>query len=345
MPAKIKDEIRKKMQGDVWLVYDGECPICNMAANALQIKKTVGNLHLINAREARHHPVVAEVTALNLNLDDGMALKFQGVFYHGQDALHMMAALGGTSGLFNRINALLFRSRTIAKYCYPVMRGMRNLALRLKGAEKINNLRFRSDEPIFKAVFGNCWNDLPPAIKKHYAVRAYCDDMVTVEGRLDVRISPLVKLFSLCTGMLLSHSGENISVTVKFRSGKNSGAFHFERIFHFPDHGDVIFHSRMERVKDNILIEFMRYGIGWKLAYEWDGEKVILRHKGYVWRIFGFIVPFPGGMMIGKGYAEETPLSEDHFNMHTHAKHPLFGKTFGYAGEFKITEVSCGDPY
>jgi hypothetical protein len=52
-------------------------------------------------------------------------------------------------------------------------------------------------------------------------------------------------------------------------------------------------------------------------------------------------LPIPASFIIGKGYAEEMPLSDDTFSMWTHAKHPLFGKTFAYAGEFKIVEVSC----
>lgn len=198
-----------------------------------------------------------------------------------------------------------------------------------------------NNAPIFQSVFGQQWAALPPVMKKHYAVRPYTDDQVKVEGRLDVTISSFVSLMARLTGMLLAYSGKDVPVTVTFRSDK-SGAFHFVRTFHFVDHGDVTFHSRMERIKGNELVEFMRFGIGWKLAYLWDGSKVVLQHRGYVWRILGMMIPVPLAWIIGKGHAEEVPLSEDRFSMWTHAKHPLFGKTFGYAGEFKITEVSCG---
>ncbi|MEH6630760.1 MAG: DUF4166 domain-containing protein [Halopseudomonas aestusnigri] len=208
-----------------------------------------------------------------------------------------------------------------------------------------------SEEPIFKSVFGKDWDNLPPVMQKHYAVRANSDDQVTVEGKLDIKISPVVSWMAKITGMLLAYSGDAVPVTVIFRSDKKSGqqlspqskSFYFDRTFHFPDKGDITFRSRMEHVKDNILIEFMRFGIGWKLSYEWDGEKVILRHKGYIWRIFGTMIPVPLSLIMGKGYAEEAPLSEDSFSMWTHANHDLFGPTFGYAGEFRVTEVSCSN--
>lgn len=127
-------------KGDVWFIYDGDCPICNTAAQALRIKQAVGNLHLVNAREDKDHPLLSEVKACQLNLDEGMVLVFEGGYYHGADALHMMALLGSSQGWFNRMNALLFCSPAIARLCYPAMRAGRNLLIRLKGVPKIRNL-------------------------------------------------------------------------------------------------------------------------------------------------------------------------------------------------------------
>jgi predicted DCC family thiol-disulfide oxidoreductase YuxK len=276
MHSKKSGIIKEEMKGDVWFVYDGECPICKMAAQMLRIKNTVGNLHLVNAREEGGHDVITELNALRLNLDDGMVLKFQGVYYHGQDALHMMALLGSSQGWFNRMNANLFCSKAVARYCYPLMRSVRNLLLRLKGITKIDNLQKTANEPIFKAMFGKNWDNLPQVLQKHYAVRPYSEDVVRVEGVLDVRVSTLVSYIARITGMLLPYSGDKIPVTVTFRSGKNSRDFYFDRTFHFPQHGDVTLRSHMRHIKDNIMVKFMRFGIGWKLAYIWDGKKVVL---------------------------------------------------------------------
>lgn len=132
--------VAKEAKGDVWFVYDGDCPLCNSAANALRIRKAVGNLHLVNAREEGNYPLLQEIKARNLNLDDGMVIKFQDICYHGADALHIMALLGTGQGWFNRMNAWLFRSRALSALCYPAMRGVRNLALRLKGVPRLRNL-------------------------------------------------------------------------------------------------------------------------------------------------------------------------------------------------------------
>jgi predicted DCC family thiol-disulfide oxidoreductase YuxK len=127
-------------KGEVWFVYDGHCPICTTAANALQIRNAVGNLHLVNAREESNHPIMQEIRARRLNLDEGMVIKFLDQCYFGADALHVMALLGTGQGWFNRMNARLFRSKTLSRLLYPPMRTARNLFIRLKGISKIDNL-------------------------------------------------------------------------------------------------------------------------------------------------------------------------------------------------------------
>ena len=128
------------IKNEVWFIYDGDCPICNVAANALRIKKAVGNLYLLNARNDNDHPLFQEIKIRNLNLDEGMVIKFNNTYYHGADALHIMGLLGTGRGWFNRMNALLFRSKTLSSLCYPAMRATRNFALKIKGVPRLHNL-------------------------------------------------------------------------------------------------------------------------------------------------------------------------------------------------------------
>jgi predicted DCC family thiol-disulfide oxidoreductase YuxK len=126
---------------DVWFVYDGECPLCLMGATHFRIKQAVGNLHVLDARQAGEaHPVMQDLKAHRLDLDQGMVLKIGGRLYHGADALHVMAIIGTNTGWLNRINAALFKSKALARLCYPLMKAARNLALAVKGVPNIDNL-------------------------------------------------------------------------------------------------------------------------------------------------------------------------------------------------------------
>jgi predicted DCC family thiol-disulfide oxidoreductase YuxK len=121
--------------GEAWLVYDGECPFCSAYVRYVRVKESLGKLHLINAREP--HPVVDEVRARGLDLDEGMVLKLGGRYYHGADCINVLASLSTGSGTFNRLNATIFRSPTASRYLYPVLRTGRNTVLRLLGRRKL----------------------------------------------------------------------------------------------------------------------------------------------------------------------------------------------------------------
>lgn len=190
--------------------------------------------------------------------------------------------------------------------------------------------------PIFQSVFGEQWHRLPPVMQKHYAVIPYNDEVITAEGTLTIRACWLIKRVARLTGILVPYEGNRVPVTVRFYSGQDSADFHFDRIFHYPGKPPYHFHSRMRLLNGNELIERMRFGLGWKLAYEWDGRKVILSHRGYIWQIGAIHFPIPLSWLIGKGYAEEEALSNDMFRMWTHTLHPWFGEMLRYEGEFEI---------
>jgi hypothetical protein len=182
-------------------------------------------------------------------------------------------------------------------------------------------------------------------MRKHYAVRPGSKDTVKVQGELDVERSWLARLLSpmlsLC-GALVPCSGKDVPVTVHFYSSPDTCAFYFDRVFHFPGLMPRHFRSRMEQIRDNEVVEFMRFGIGWRMRYAWDGQKVRLHHAGYVWRIFGILIPMPLELLIGKGDAWEEPLSDDSFRMWMGVVHPWFGQTYSYSGNFRVTEVRHG---
>ena len=114
-----------------YLVYDGECPVCSAYVRVVRMRQSVGDFRLLNARDGG--PVVERIVAEGFDLDEGMVLWYAGHFYHGADCVHMLAMLSSPSGLLNRLNALIFRSATLSRLLYPVLRLGRNTLLRLLG--------------------------------------------------------------------------------------------------------------------------------------------------------------------------------------------------------------------
>lgn len=326
----------------IWFVYDGECPMCTKAALALRIKEQYGALHLLNAREEGEHELLQQINARGFDIDEGMVIYDGNNFFHGKDALRFMAQCGESKSVFNLTNKILFWSDLMAKLMYPWMRGTRNLLLRRKKAPRIDNLNLK-DEPIFKSIFGKSWDDLPPVMHKHYANRPYTDDIVTVEGAMDIKCSGPIKVLApvfWLMGSIPPHNESDVPVTVHFRSDKNTKSYHFNRIFNFKTRKAYSFRSRMVQVKDNEVIEIMRFGIGWRTHYVWEDGRVKLKHKGYVWNIFGHFIPLPATFILGAGNAEEIPVDEKTFDMLVTITHPWWGKIYDYRGRFEVQEQS-----
>jgi predicted DCC family thiol-disulfide oxidoreductase YuxK len=120
------------------IVYDGQCPFCSRYVRLIRLRRSLGQVELIDAR--KDGPAVAELRAAGLDLDEGMALKVGDRWYHGDECVHMLALLSTPSTLFNKLNGAVFRSRPAAKLLYPFLRSGRNLALKLLGRSKIHEL-------------------------------------------------------------------------------------------------------------------------------------------------------------------------------------------------------------
>lgn len=123
---------------EILLIYDKECPVCDNYAQAVRIRQSIGYLRTINAREDSR--AMKEVTGKGLDIDQGIVLKVGDELYYGSDAIHALALMGSRSGVFNRMNYWMFRSKKVSAVLYPVLRFFRNCLLKILGKSKINNL-------------------------------------------------------------------------------------------------------------------------------------------------------------------------------------------------------------
>jgi len=121
----------------ILLIYDKECPACNNYCQFVRIRESIGTLKLVDARESS--AVMDGITAMGLDIDQGMVLKMNDQIYNGSDAIHALALIGSRSGVFNRLNYWIFRSKYLSRIFYPVLRFFRNLLLKLLRKTKINN--------------------------------------------------------------------------------------------------------------------------------------------------------------------------------------------------------------
>ena len=129
---------------EILLVYDKECPACDNYCQVIRIRETVGRLKIVNARD--NSDVMQEITAKGLDIDQSMVLKMGDQLFYGADAIHALALISSKSGLLNRLNYWMFKSKRVSAFLYPVLRACRNLLLKILGKTKINNLKYDKNE-------------------------------------------------------------------------------------------------------------------------------------------------------------------------------------------------------
>ena len=125
------------MDNIAYIVYDGECPFCSRYVKMLRLRAALGRVELVDARS--DHPAVAFLRDRQIDLDEGMAFVQNGQVSFGDECIHKIALLTTPSGIFNRLNAFIFRSATASRLFYPILRFGRNTTLKLLGRRKLRS--------------------------------------------------------------------------------------------------------------------------------------------------------------------------------------------------------------
>jgi predicted DCC family thiol-disulfide oxidoreductase YuxK len=133
------EDVHRRDEPEAWVVYDGQCPFCSRYVFLLRLRDTLGRVELVDARNGG--PIVDEIVAAGIDLDEGMALKMNGRLYHGDECIHRLALLSTPSTTFNRINRAIFRWQAASRALYPVLRSGRNAVLRMLGRPKLGKPR------------------------------------------------------------------------------------------------------------------------------------------------------------------------------------------------------------
>jgi len=132
----------------VQVVYDAQCPLCTLYCEQAQQNIRLGSetdygmtieLELVDAR--KDSLLLAEITRLGLDIDDGMVVKTGDSIHYGADAIHTLTGYSRKGGFFVVVSRLLFGSAQRARWIYPWLRRVRNLILALLGRRRINNLK------------------------------------------------------------------------------------------------------------------------------------------------------------------------------------------------------------
>ena len=121
--------------GSIIIIYDGDCPFCRSYIALTRLRELAETILL----DAREEPgLCQELLDKGVSLDEGMVVKINNDVYHGGDAINRITLLTSNNTLFNKFAYLVFSKPVISRFAYPVMRGVRNITLRLLGKKPIH---------------------------------------------------------------------------------------------------------------------------------------------------------------------------------------------------------------
>jgi len=196
-------------------------------------------------------------------------------------------------------------------------------------------------QPVIKKALGDSWDDLAEIIKRHYDISPGTSSNMIIKGVMDeVYHSAIAKLFILpgrIFGALVPYKGKKIPTEVRnWTTSDNNVAMFWHRTLQFPNKSPVIFKSRMEHIKGDEIIEYVRYGMGIRMRMSVKDNALVFRSIGYIWKIAGIKIPVPTWAILGDAEITEKSISDDQFFIDFHITHPLFGRTFAYSGVYSI---------
>jgi hypothetical protein len=115
------------------------------------------------------------------------------------------------------------------------------------------------------------------------------------------------------------------------------GVLHWQRVMTYPDGKIDYFCSQMRFLAEHELLETVGFGFGLRLNVRVNNGDLLYRSNGHFWQCRSFILNIPDWLLLGSATISEHALSEDVFYLDFSIKHPVWGETYSYCGQFCYT--------
>lgn len=188
---------------------------------------------------------------------------------------------------------------------------------------------------VMQRALGTQWDQLPPALKAHYAAVGNKD-----VGLLSIEYPKAMQWplnFLRLFGTLINQQAQEAPTQVsKWMEGERQ---QWRRRVELPKQV-MAFDSTWEYCGGNELIEYVKPYLGLKMAVELRDGKLYYAGRSYMLKLGSLLIPIPEALVLGHTTIEEVAVDEEHFTMDFRLKHPLFGQIYRYFGRFH-TELAC----
>lgn len=189
--------------------------------------------------------------------------------------------------------------------------------------------------PILQKTLGTDWDKLSAVIQRHYRVTS--NSSTRIKGKMEIGyptlLLPMIYIIHLFGG-LVRKRGKDVLTEVRKNSSKQNTELCWQRILEYTGNKKDSFYSRMMYLNDHELIETIRFGFGIRFIVSVDDGNLIYRSNGYIWQCGEYQLTFPDWLLLGEAIIIERPITDQQFSLNFSFKHPLWGVSYWYKGEF-----------
>ena len=120
------------MNSKLVFIYDGDCPFCNKFAELIELKSSLPNLTVKNARKNKLD--IKELYLKGYDIDQGAILLKNDEILHGASAINWICSqIKEPSDSLLRILSMTFMSKKRTNLLFPLLLISRRIILFLKG--------------------------------------------------------------------------------------------------------------------------------------------------------------------------------------------------------------------
>ncbi|WP_415879393.1 DUF4166 domain-containing protein [Methylomonas sp. TEB] len=189
-------------------------------------------------------------------------------------------------------------------------------------------------ESLMQKVLGDDWQQLPEVIQRHYRISDGQQSRLTgtMEIGYPIYLFPLIWLIHLFGGLLLWRGQAAQAEVDKTADGE---LLQWHRTMIYADGKTDCFSSRMSYAADHELVELIGFGFGLRLHVSVENGELLYRSNGHFWQCGSLRLNIPDYLLLGSASISERAVSEDEFYLDFSIRHPWWGVSYYYRGNFR----------
>tara|TARA_Y100000589_G_C27119549_1_gene615783 strand:- start:1045 stop:1443 length:399 start_codon:yes stop_codon:yes gene_type:complete len=116
---------------EIKFIYDGECPFCTFFAELIELKSSLKNLQILDAR--KNKPLIKKLFEEGYDINKGSIIQYGTTTINGSEAVNFICKrIDNPSDSLMKFLKIIFRSKSRTAMLFPILVYLRKIILIIK---------------------------------------------------------------------------------------------------------------------------------------------------------------------------------------------------------------------